>query len=241
MADAVNRIVRETLLGCVRQLETSNSDCNTIDAIHFRLDWLHGILARYYYHNTLLVDLIGSARDALTQTCNPLPAPERAFSGSQGRLRFIITKEQLEFLVERHFSTRDMAAMMNVSTRTIEQHMAEFGLSIRATYSDIDDEQLDGIILELVRDFPNTGYRRMTGMLTSRGIRVQQWKMREAMRRVNPAGVMLRALELRTIHRRRYCVPGPLALWHIDGNHKLIRYAMYRLQLSNNPLGWSLV
>ena len=58
--------------------------------------------------------------------------------------------------------------MMNVSTRTIEWRMAEFGLSMRAMYSDIDDEQLDRIILELVRDFPNTGYQRMTGMLTSR-------------------------------------------------------------------------
>ncbi len=58
--------------------------------------------------------------------------------------------------------------MMNVSTRTIERRMAEFGLSMRAMYSDIDDEQLDRIILELVRDFPNTGYQRMTGMLTSR-------------------------------------------------------------------------
>jgi hypothetical protein len=136
---------------------------------------------------------------------------------------YVITKEQLEFLVERHFSTRDMAAMMNVRMRTIERRMAEFGLSIRSTYSDIHDEQLDSMIPELMQDFPNTGYRRMTGMLTSRGIRVQQWRMREAMRRVNPAGVMLPALELQTIHRRRYWVPGPLALWHIDGHHKFIR------------------
>ncbi len=70
-----------------------------------------------------------------------------------------------------------MAAMMNVRAQTIERRMAEFGLSIRATNSDIDDEQLDRIILELVRDFPNTGYRRMTGMLTSREIRVQSsWR-----------------------------------------------------------------
>ena len=136
-----------------------------------------------------------------THLCNPLPAPERVFSGRQCRPIYVIPKEQLEFLVERHFSTRDMAAMMNVSMRTIERRMAEFGLSIRSTYSDIHDEQLDSMILELMQDFPNTGYRRMTGMLTSRGIRVQQWRMREAMRRVNPAGVMLRALELQTIHR----------------------------------------
>ena len=46
------------------------------------------------------------------------------------------------------------------------------------------------------------------------------------MRRVNPDGVLLRALELRAVRRRRYQVRGPLSLWHIDGNHKLIRYSI---------------
>ena len=70
----------------------------------------------------------------------------------------------------------------------------------------------------------NTGYRRMTGFLRSTGFRIQQCRIREAMQRVNPAGVLLQALELRTIHRRRYQVHGPLALWYINGNHELIRY-----------------
>ena len=49
------------------------------------------------------------------------------------------------------------------------------------------------------------------------------------MRRVNPEGVLLRALELNVVRRRSYQVQGPLSLWHIDGNHKLIRYAAYQL------------
>ena len=36
----------------------------------------------------------------------------------------------------------------------------------------------------------NTGYRRMTGFLRSRGLRIQQCRIREAMWRVNPAGVL---------------------------------------------------
>lgn len=43
------------------------------------------------------------------------------------------------------------------------------------------------------------------------------------MRRVNPEGVLLRALTINTITRRKYRVYAPLALWHVDGNHKLIR------------------
>ena len=63
----------------------------------------------------------------------------------------------------------------------------------------------------------------MTGFLLSAGHRVQQRRVRESMRRVDPNGVFLRAIEIRTVRRRRYQVPGPQALWHIDGNHKLIR------------------
>ena len=41
--------------------------------------------------------------------------------------------------------------------------------------------------------------------------------------RVNPEGVLLRVLTINTINRRKYGVYAPLALWHVDGNHKLIR------------------
>jgi hypothetical protein len=44
---------------------------------------------------------------------------------------------------------------------------------------------------------------------------------------VDPQGTLLRALEMNVIHRRVYSVPSPLALWHIDGNHKLIRYSLH--------------
>ena len=52
----------------------------------------------------------------------------------------------------------------------------------------------------------------MTGLLQNAGYRIQQNRIRESMRRVNPDGVLLRALELRDVRRRRYQVPGPLAL-----------------------------
>ncbi|KAL2076327.1 hypothetical protein ACEWY4_028079 [Coilia grayii] len=34
----------------------------------------------------------------------------------------------------------------------------------------------------------------------------------------------MRALANRTLRRRQYSVPGPNCMWHIDGNHKLIRW-----------------
>ena len=44
------------------------------------------------------------------------------------------------------------------------------------------------------------------------------------MRRVDPEGVIERSILLNIIRRRRYSVPCPMALWHMDGHHKFVRY-----------------
>ena len=178
--------------------------------------------------------LIGTARDRINiadhlnrPQCSESPVPPRIFLGDRGRPRYLISRDQVEFLLERCFSVVDIASLLGVSVRTLERRLSEFGLRARSTYSDISDQALDNLMRNILTEFPNTGYKRMTGFLQARGLRIQQSRIREAMRRVNPVGVLLRALELRTIHRRRYQVYGLLALWHIDGNHKLIRYLLY--------------
>ena len=200
-----------------------------MDALHFRLDWLQGLIAHLldvYRIDEQIVNLIRGTQDCLVGSqdifCASLPAT--AFTGQCRCPRYSILRDQLEFLVYRCFSVIDIATLLGVSVRTIERRLLEFGLSVRSTYSRIDNRKLDQMIHNILTEFPNTGYRRMTRFLMSRGLRIQQCRIREAMRRVNPGGVILRALELRIIHRRRYQVYGPLALWHIDGNHKLIRY-----------------
>lgn len=65
----------------------------------------------------------------------------------------------------------------------------------------------------------------MQAHLLSRGFRLQQHRVRESQRRIDPEGSMLRRLN--GIHRREYSVPAPRSLYHIDGNHKLIRYCCY--------------
>ena len=57
----------------------------------------------------------------------------------------------------------------------------------------------------------------------SQGIRVQRTRLRNSLKRVDPIGRGLRSIT--TIRRRVYNVRFPLALWHMDGNHKLIRLA----------------
>ena len=47
-------------------------------------------------------------------------------------------------------------------------------------------------------------------------------RIRESIHQVDPAGVEERAHT--TIRRRRYHVDAPNDVWHMDGNHKLIRW-----------------
>ena len=61
----------------------------------------------------------------------------------------------------------------------------------------------------------------------AQGIRVQRHRLRSSVKRVDPVGQRLR--EFTNIRRRIYNVHSPLALWHIDGNHKLIRYGPFIL------------
>jgi len=99
--------------------------------------------------------------------------------------------------------------------------MADYGLSITAEYTPFTDAELDRLVEDVQRDFPMGGNRQMQGHLMSRGFRVQQQKIREAQLRVDPLGSLMRRLH--TMNCRQYQVPAPLSLWHIDGNHKLIR------------------
>ena len=54
------------------------------------------------------------------------------------------------------------------------------------------------------------------------GIIIPRAKLRASIHRVNPVNTALRRSV--TMRRRVYNVQGPNALWHIDGNHKLIKW-----------------
>ena len=142
----------------------------------------------------------------------------------RGRPKLGIRKEQLVYLINLNFSVVDIARLFGISKRTMHRRMSEYGLSIASTYSDIEDDDLDEIVRGILQDFPRTGYQRMMGFLKDRNVRIQENRMRQCMRRVDFAGVIQRSIELTVIKRRKYSVKGSNSLWHIDGNHKLIRW-----------------
>lgn len=224
--------IRQLLTRLIRELENFNGRSDHIDSVLYRIDWLYNSLVRYLgAYNSVsdhLVGIVRDAKDLLQSLVHEYEAPnsyrtEQISSGGRGRPKFDVSRDQLEFLLERGFSVPDVAHMLGLSVRTTERRLQEFNISSRQFFTIIDDQTLDRTIEDVLRSFPSYGYRRMTGALLSSGIKVQQVRIRESMRRVNPDGILLRALTINTVQRRKYQVYAPLALWHVDGNHKLIR------------------
>ena len=78
--------------------------------------------------------------------------------------------------------------------------------------SDIDLQQQ---VADIKAEFENTGERMVIGILRSRGIHVPRHRVRDIIRRIDPINT---ALRWRAMHPRyQYDVPGPNALWQIDG------------------------
>ena len=123
-----------------------------------------------------------------------------------------------------------MADLLGISIRTVRRRMTEYGLSIRAQYSTMSDTELDTLVNEIQVEFPTCGNTQMQGHLISKGHHIQQYRVRESQRRIDPNGTIMRRLH--AVTRRQYSVPFPRSLYHIDGYHKLIRYALLLLIIS---------
>ena len=181
------------------------------------------------YRELICIEVLGglSVREALQQMRNMLESAEHHHMGYQspgtcserrGRPSFHIPQNQLAFLLEKQFIVPDI---LGVSIRTVRRHMSENDLSVHALYAQLSNQELDDIVRDIQTQFPTCGNRQMQGHLLSLGIRVQQYRVRESQRRIDPSGSILQGL--RVICRCQYEVYCPSALWHIDRNHKLIR------------------
>lgn len=81
---------------------------------------------------------------------------------------------------------------------------------------------MDGQVRDIKVFHPNCGSKNLLGFLASRNITVPRERLRQSLQRVDTIGVSVR--RCRAVHRRVYSVSRPLAPWHFDGKHKLIRW-----------------
>ena len=95
---------------------------------------------------------------------------------------------------------------------------------MRATdrYSALTDVALDKKVQEAIGANKRLGMEGVRAKLKAMGAVVQRARVRDSMERVDPVGIAMRALKPK-LQRSRYVVAAPNSLWHVDGNHKLIR------------------
>ena len=143
----------------------------------------------------------------------------RFYSHQVGRPPLLVNIEQVELLRGSGFSWREVAQIVGVSRTTIWRILQDLGITPEK-YSDICDTELDSIVQDIYHGNPNIGTVMLQGYMSSRGIKIQRQRIRDSVFRINPNRVLRWQ---QAIQRRSYSVPGPNALWHIDGHHSLIR------------------
>ena len=189
----------------------------TEDVVDYAVFWLRQItchllrlggvesLSEEVHSNLLTVTML--LNEVEDEHIRPPVQPIRQ-QGCRGRPRFEISQEQLEYFVTYDFSFVDIAKALCVSVSTINRRAREYGISVRGRQTVITNELLDRVVREIKAEFPNAGYRRVYSQLLVRNIIVPQLRVREAMHRCDPEGVVMRWLSITP--RARYSVHGPL-------------------------------
>ena len=182
------------------------------------------ICARLSEHESIITHAqeVGGATimaAAATPSSSATQGHESGSDSGKGRPRHPIDQEQLRFLRSLHFSWEDIAAMLGTSAKTVQRRAKEWNIT---TFSEISDSDLDQIVSSILAQFPCAGEVMLRGHLQSLQVQTQRQRLRTSIRRItveegrgNPP-----------IHHRTYSVPGTNALWHVDGNHKLIRWRL---------------
>lgn len=134
--------------------------------------------------------------------------------GHVGRPRYDVTEEEITVLHDTlGFRWADVSRILGVSYRTLIRRRQDFALPVglHHNFSELPDEQLDELIIEITAVTPQSGVGLIQGALRSRGHQIQRRRIREALQRLDPVTSALR--QSRRIIRRSYNVPGPNSLW----------------------------
>ncbi len=111
--------------------------------------------------------------------------------------------------------------MLGVSRQTLYRRLQEYGIN-PCDYWDIAPQELDAIVRDIKVDHPNDGEVMLRGHVSRLGVKVPRAELRAAIHRTDHANTVARRSNV--IKRHVYTVSSPNSVWHIDGNHKMIRW-----------------
>lgn len=191
--------------------------------------------------------MIQHLEEAKSRSADPEPevGPPQAvnleYTGRPGRPRIVIDEEILEE-AHTHRGPTGLASAFGTSARTVRRRLLEAGLAEpgdpvyvdfmdndgneqryytglghSTAESDLSDDELDGIMEQILAAFPTFGRRMIDGELRFMGHIVPRSRIQASYGRVY--GPPVNAFGVRRIQRRVYSVRGFNSLWHHDGQH----------------------
>lgn len=137
-----------------------------------------------------IIQLEALYEDPTETTSIPLPTQH---TGQRGRPAYILDLELALHLHDLGNTWQDIATAIGCTRQTIYNHLNEAGLSSsRKEFTQISDEELDTLILNISQEHPFSGSTIMKGHLEAQSIHVSLKRVKQSLKRVNPEAVLLR-------------------------------------------------
>lgn len=198
-------------------LRENNADIDLLEAIRVLLVSFQIIAQTWNALNVVhAVPSISATVDSDILHISSQPVP--------GRPPFMIDMERVLYLLSLGFKIIDVAKCFLIHRTTLWRKLRAINIQARK-FTEISDQHLVNEIREVYQNHPHCGVSMMHGHLRARGIIVPQSRVRDALRETDPASSVLRWGLM--AQRRKYSVPGPNSLWHIDGHHALVRWKLF--------------
>ena len=148
--------------------------------------------------------------------------PQRFQGNTRGTPKFYVPKRILKGFIDDGFLILEISNLLSISERTVYRRMSEYGLSKRK-FTDISESDLNMEVLKAIKELPSSGEVMLREqLLREKGLNITRSSLRESLHNVDEQGIYERSR--RRLRRCTYDVKGPNHLWHIDTNHKLVRW-----------------
>ena len=140
-----------------------------------------------------------------------------------GRPSIDVSEDDILLLKRLNYSWTKISDILGISCSILYRRLHEFNIDPRA-FTEISQSELDELLKTIKSTNPNCEEVMIQGSLIHRGIKIPRDMLRAAIHRVDHENTIQRQTSV--INRRVYCAPHPNAVWHLDGNHKMIRWRL---------------
>jgi hypothetical protein len=187
LVDALPNADQAAVERAVHQLDAIRTILSNLDDPQSSAEQLAELIT---YVTNLLLPLESHLHHPPPPPASNLP---RNYTNRRGRPGYVLDLDRANLLHDLGNTWSDVANAMQVSRRTLYNHMATTGRSTaRREWSDITDDELDELVSEISLSHPFIGSTILLGHLEAQGLHLPPKRVQESLRRVDRIGTLVR-------------------------------------------------